>query len=409
MQAHDKARNRCRTSGLTARHPCSVPGISQDTTVGGYASMDECCEPVISAPSVKTRNMFNHLKRLLAAVACISFIAASPPAAAHERIGTFSHAIVTVTGDTVAYYLNLPPRVSSLLRENVGEDVNELTDFFRSEIRVTTWDNECPLTSMVQAPPLRSGNKIVELVFRCPGDVTDLTITTSLFLDLDESHTQFARLAPPDDPRNVLHEAVLTESNMVFHVADVKTGGSASLERATAFLKLGIEHLLTGYDHILFLLTVIVGISFVEALKAVTSFTLAHSLTMALAFLGAISLPSSIVEPLIAVTVIFVAFENITRANIRRRWIWTFFFGLIHGLGFVGALKLITVSRSELVLSLVSFNVGIELAQLLVVAIAVVALRYARRYSWSAIFNRGFSACVGLLGFVWLGQRIMAT
>lgn len=371
--------------------------------------MDNHHKPVTAILSGGIRNVCHDMALLLfAALACISFIATSLPVAAHERIGTFSHAVVTVEGNTVAYYLNLPPRVSSLLRNNVGDDANDLTDFFRSEIRVTTWDNECPLANMVQAPPLRSGNRIVELLFRCPSDVTDLTITTSLFLDLDESHTQFVRLAPPDNPRKVLHEAVLTESNMVFYVADVKTGGSASLERATAFLKLGIEHLLTGYDHILFLLTVIVGISFIESLKAVTSFTLAHSLTMALAFLGAISLPSSVVEPLIAATVIYVALENVMRANIRRRWVWTFFFGLIHGLGFVGALKLITVSRSELVLSLVSFNVGIELAQLLIVAAAVVALRYMKRYSWNVLFNRGFSACVGLLGFVWLGQRILA-
>jgi hypothetical protein len=350
--------------------------------------------------------MSSHRARWFAALAGVLF-AAVLPATAHERIGTFSHSVVTVTGDQVTYYLNLPPAVSSLLRTNVGDDVNDLTDFFRSEIKVTAWDSECPLASLVQAPPLRSGNRIVELLFQCPAAVADLTITTSLFLDLDESHTQFLRLVPPDDPRKVLHEAVLTVSNMEFHVADVKTGGSASLERAIAFLKLGIEHLLTGYDHILFLLTVVIGMSFIESFKAVTSFTVAHSLTMALAFLGAISLPPSIVEPLIAVTVIYVAFENIVRTNIRRRWVWTFFFGLIHGLGFVGALKVITVSRSELVLSLASFNIGIELAQLLVVALALTALRYAKRYSWSAMFNRGFSACVGLLGFIWLGQRVL--
>jgi len=338
-------------------------------------------------------------------VACFTVIS---PAVAHERIGTFSHAIIIAEGNTVSYYLNLPPRLSSLVSDNVGSDINELTDYFRVEVHVTSWDNECPLASLVRAPPQRSGNTIFELLFRCPDKVTDLTVTSSLFLDLDESHTQFVRLAPPDSPRTILHEAVLTASNQVFHVTDVKTGGSASLERAVAFLKLGIEHLLTGYDHILFLLTVVVGISFIESLKAVTSFTLAHSLTMALAFLGAVSLPSSVVEPLIAVTVIYVAFENLLRTNIRRRWMWTFFFGLIHGLGFVGALKLITVSRSELVLSLVSFNVGIELAQLLIVALAVVALRYTHRYTWNVFFNRAFSFCVGILAVVWLGQRILA-
>jgi len=351
--------------------------------------------------------MHNHLARLFAASVCIFFLIVSPSAAAHERIGSFSHAVVTVTGDTVNYYLNLPPPVVSLLHTNVGDDVDDLADFFGSEIQVTTSDKECPLAHVVQAPPLKSGNTIVELLFRCPGDVTDLTITSPLFLDFDESHAQFLRLAPPDDPRQVLHEAVLTESNMVFYAADVKVRGSAPLERAISFAKLGIEHLLTGYDHILFLLTVVVGISFIESLKAVTSFTLAHSLTMALAFLGEISLPSSIVEPLIAATVIFVAFENVTSKNIRKRWIWTFFFGLVHGLGFVGALKVMTISRSVLVLSLVSFNIGIELAQLLVVAIAVAALRYTRRYSWHVFFNRGFSTCVGLLGCAWLVQRVM--
>jgi hydrogenase/urease accessory protein HupE len=353
--------------------------------------------------------MHNYLARLFAAVACVFFLTAGLPAAAHDRIGSFSHAVVMASGDTVSYYLNLPPAVLTLLRENVGDEVNDLTDFFRAEIRVATRDQACPLAHVDLSPPLKSGNRIVELLFRCPGEVADLTVTSSLFLDFDESHTQFVRLAPPDDPKQLLHEAVLNESNMTFHVADVKAGGSAWFERAIAFAKLGIEHLLTGYDHILFLLTVVVGISFIESLKAVTSFTVAHSLTMALAFLGAISLPSSIVEPLIAVTVIYVAFENVMRTNIRRRWIWTFFFGLIHGLGFVGALKAMTISRSELVLSLVSFNVGIELAQLLVVAVAVLALRYARRYPWSAIFNRGFSTCVGLLGLVWLGQRLMVT
>jgi hydrogenase/urease accessory protein HupE len=304
--------------------------------------------------------------------------------------------------------MNLPPAALTLLRTNVGIDVNDLSDFFRSEISVSAWDSECPLVSLVRAPALPSGNTIFELQFQCPVDVTDLTITSTLFLDQDESHTQFLRLAPPDNPRKVLHEGVLTESNRVFHVADVKTGGSASFERALAFMKLGIEHLLTGYDHVLFLLTVIIGLTFIESFKAVTSFTVAHSLTMALAFLGAISLSPAIVEPLIAVTVIAVAFENVFRTNIRRRWVWTFFFGLVHGLGFVGALKLITVSRSELVLSLASFNVGIELAQLIIVTIALLVLRYTRRYSWSTRFNRGFSAGVGLLGIIWLGQRLLA-
>ncbi|HYA38001.1 MAG TPA: HupE/UreJ family protein [Candidatus Methylomirabilis sp.] len=393
---------------MTASPPCRSPEISPKPAGCDSAGIGKARKSLAPASSRKTRHRLHRLASLLVALLCAGFLAASPPAAAHARIGSVSHAVVTVTGDTIDYYLDLPPPVLSLLHDNIGDDPNELTDYFRTELRVTTWDSDCPLTRLKPSPPLPSGNRIFELLFQCPRPIADLTINSSLFLDLDESHTQFARLAPPDSPKAVLHEAVLTASNEVFHVADVRTGGSASFERAWAFLMLGIEHLLTGYDHILFLLTVVVGISFIESLKAVTSFTLAHSITMALGFLGAVSLPDSVVEPLIAATVIYVAFENVMRANIRRRWMWTFFFGLIHGLGFVGALKQITVSRQELVLSLASFNVGIELGQLMILALAVLALRYVRGFPWFSAFNRSFSAGVGLLGFVWLGQRILA-
>jgi len=408
MQAQDKAINCCRTSGLIVCQQRDPSGISPETIDRDSAVFGKSGRLLSLVASGRAGNVLRGLFFLLAALLCLGLLGASPPAAAHARIGSVSHAIVTAQGDTLTYYLNLPPAVLSLLHHNIGDDPAELTDYFGTELRVATWDSDCALKRLTPAAPLPSGNRIFELQFQCPRPIADLTITSSLFLDLDGSHTQFARLVSPQDPRKVLHEAVLTESDTVFHVADVRTGGSVSFERALAFLKLGIMHLLTGYDHILFLLTVVVGISFIESLKAVTSFTVAHSITMALGFLGAVSLPDRVVEPLIAATVIYVAFENVMRVNIRRRWMWTFFFGLVHGLGFVGALKQITVSRQELVLSLASFNVGIELGQLMILALAVLALHYVRRYPWFAAFNRSFSAGVGLLGFVWLGQRLLA-
>ncbi len=408
MQAHDKLRNRYHASGLIPsrqRDPSRISAETADYDSTGFGWPGRL--PPSAAPG-KTRNLLHRLAMLFAALLCACLMGTSLPAAAHVRMGTISHAIITAKGDTLDYYLDLPPTVVSLLHANIGDDPAELTDYFGTELKVATWDSSCPLHHMTSSLPLPSGNEIFELQFKCPQTISDLTVNSALFLDLDGGHTQFANLVSPDDPHKILHEAVLSESDMVFHVANVKTGGSVSYERALAFLKLGIMHLLTGYDHILFLLTVVVGISFMESLKAVTSFTVAHSITMALGFLGAVSLPDRVVEPLIAATVIYVAIENITTVNVRRRWMWTFFFGLIHGLGFVGALKKITVSRSELVLSLVSFNLGIELGQLLILAMAVLALRYIRHYPWFTAFNRSFSACVGLLGFVWLGQRLLA-
>lgn len=331
-----------------------------------------------------------------------------PPASAHEWIGTASHSIITANGHTVAYYLNIPALLSSRLKIEAGDDPESLRGYFEQTMKVMTWDKACELLDVKRTTFPATGNTLIHLVYHCPREVQDLTITTVAFLDLDESHVQFARLARPDNPGKFLREEVLSVRQKTFHIPDVRSEGSATFDRATAFLKLGIEHLLTGYDHILFLLTVIIGMTVRETIKAVTSFTVAHSLTMALAFLGFVSLSSSIVEPLIALTIVYVALENIFRVSVTRRWLLTFVFGLVHGLGFVGALKEITVSRNELLLSLVSFNLGIEFGQLLVIAIAMPLLYWLYKYSWSATFRRAFSVGVVGLGGVWLVERIIA-
>jgi len=327
-------------------------------------------------------------------------------AQAHDRIGSISHSIIIARGDAVSYYLNMSPAIAELLKKEVDPNSPDFQDYFSSELSVRTWDSECRLAQIEKAPPETTGNWIVHLLYRCPREVKDLSITSGLFLDLDETHTQFARLATFDEPGTSLREAVLKASNMSFHIPDVRSGGSASSDRALSFFKLGIEHLLTGYDHILFLLTVIIVMNLLDTIKAVTAFTVAHSLTMALAFLQLVSLPSSIVEPLIALTIIYVSVENILTTNVRKRWLLTGLFGLVHGLGFVGALKAITVSRDELLLSLFSFNIGIEAGQLLVILISVPALRYLRTRAWGRRFCHGFSQGTAALGTVWFIQRV---
>jgi len=106
------------------------------------------------------------------------------------------------------------------------------------------------------------------------------------------------------------------------------------------FLTLGVEHIVTGWDHLAFLFgLLVVGGKLRDAVKIITSFTLAHSLTLALATLNVINIPSRIVEPLIAVSIVYVGFENIVRENFSKRWILTFAFGLIHGCGFASVLR----------------------------------------------------------------------
>jgi hydrogenase/urease accessory protein HupE len=348
---------------------------------------------------------FSAFQRSLLLLFCSLFVTVS--AEAHVSIGSVSHSIIIVRGDTVSYYLNMSPEAATLLRGEVDPGTADFRDYFTQELSVKTWDSECRLDHIDKAPPEKNGNWIISLLYRCPMAVNDLTVNSMLFLDLDDKHMQFVRLAPPEDPAKSLREAVLDASHMSFHIPDIHTGGSASSDRALSFFKLGVEHLLTGYDHILFLLTVIIAMSLIDTIKAVTAFTLAHSLTMALAFLHIVSLPSSIVEPLIAFTIIYVSVENVFAKNIRKRWLLTGLFGLVHGLGFVGALKAITVSRDELLLSLFSFNLGIEAGQLLIIAFSIPALHYLRSRAWDQRFCCIFSKGAAVLATVWLIQRVL--
>ena len=375
--------------------------------------MKVCPQHIIPMCSGKTKNHWSGLTAGIAwlpALLLLFNILTSFPVKAHESIGSVSNVILTVQGRTAEYYLNIPPVLGKLL-DNMGYGNEEaLEEYFTWTLKMTSWDAPCELHKLRAIAPQASGNRIVHLEYICPREITDLTINSTTFLDLDEKHIQFIKLAPPDNPRNVLQEGMLTLKRPVFHIADVKTGGSVLLYRAYRFFILGMEHILSGYDHILFILSAILVVSaFLETLKLVTAFTIAHSITLALAFLGMVSLSASIVEPLIALTIAVVAFENVFMENFKRRWMLIFSFGLVHGLGFVGVLKEITVTKQELLTSLFSFNVGIEAGQILIVTTGLVFMYFLHKASWAPVFVRWCSISIGVLGLLWFFERIYNT
>lgn len=174
------------------------------------------------------------------------------------------------------------------------------------------------------------------------------------------------------------------------------------------YVNLGLEHILTGYDHLLFLLALLIAAErFTVILKIITAFTIAHSITLCLAALGLVPVYPKWIETGIALTICYVAIENFFVKSFRWRWVLTFIFGLIHGLGFASAISEIGFHQSYLVTSLVSFNVGIELGQLGVVAILLPLFTQLRRrgtvYTW---FFRGTSACIFIVGLYWVVQRL---
>ena len=149
----------------------------------------------------------------------------------------------------------------------------------------------------------------------------------------------------------------------------------------TGYFYLGVEHLLGGIDHIVFVLGLIFLISgFIPLLKTITAFTLAHSITLAISVMGIFKLPSASTEALIALTIIYLAYE-LTKAEseIKRPWLMAFGFGLLHGFGFAGALSEIGISNDQLFLSLLFFNIGIEIGQLMVIPIVGIIIFFLNK------------------------------
>lgn len=192
--------------------------------------------------------------------------------------------------------------------------------------------------------------------------------------------------------------------------ATIALGAPAVWQAAGGFVVMGIEHILTGYDHMLFLLSLLmVGAALPQLLKIVTAFTVAHSITLSLAVLGVVDLPSRWVESAIALSITYVAAENIWRgrASLGSRWLVTFGFGLVHGLGFASALTELHLPRANVAASLVGFNLGVEIGQVSVILLATLALDAIRQYGWAPVFRRWVSAGAAITGLVWFVQRAL--
>jgi hypothetical protein len=178
------------------------------------------------------------------------------------------------------------------------------------------------------------------------------------------------------------------------------------LQQISSFIRLGIEHIWTGYDHILFLISLLMlGGELGYLLKVVTAFSLSHSVTLFLAALNIISIPSRWVEIAIALSIAYIASENLWRKEPKARWQLAFGFGLIHGLGFSSALQELNLPRTNLVTSLASFSVGIELGQFAIVLAVYFALSYLRKFPWDLTIRQLISVGVIVMSGIWFWER----
>lgn len=362
------------------------------------------------------------MRRLAAQLAVLGLaILVAGAAQAHQT--RLSSSKLVVQGSTVAATLELNGRdldvAARLTLSGAGDEVQPqrlaaqqraVLDYLHGRV-LLQFENgtQCPAADEVLQA--RRDHVVVQLRFRCPPLGRPLLYRVTLFHEVDPAARHVVTVE--GDERRL---GLLGVAHPEMRLSGVRAGLGETLRH---YVAAGIEHIAIGYDHIAFLLAVIVlGRRFWPLFAAVTAFTVAHSITLTLAVLGWVELPSRIVEPLIAATVVYVAAENFFIRDIRHRWWLTFAFGLVHGFGFASVLREYGIPDHALVPALAAFNAGVEVGQILVVAVAVLAwragfalggkagLRADASQQWRV--SLAVSAGVLLLGLYWLGERLLA-
>ena len=245
---------------------------------------------------------------------------------------------------------------------------------------------------------------------------SNLEVESKLIASLPLGHRQYLQIqnATGETVFAQLLSATTDRATVQMPHTDAGTVPLEVVRSFTNFLCLGVKHILTGYDHLLFLIgLLLVARGFFSSLGIITSFTIAHSITLAVATLNLVQMPSRIVEPLIAASIVFVGIENLLRGDIptARRMV-AFGFGLIHGFGFASALREAGIGSGTggIVLPLFSFNLGVELGQIMVAAAALPIIWKLRESPmFIARWAPACSAAVVLLGSFWFVQRVWMT
>ena len=347
---------------------------------------------------------------LAAGVALAAAGAAVSPAFPHSG-GSTGFASIAIGRESIRYSLTLwpsalPPEVAQellLARAGRAASRDRLLGVIHDKVTLVVEGRRCEAGPGSLSPPSPHGASVTLIVdFACAVAVRDLLIRDDLFDVLGADYHTLARIEAPGFGGQFAFTPETRETR-------VTVGGAGEGGRGTlSFFLLGVEHILSGYDHLLFLLGLLLRAGgWFSLLKIITAFTLAHSVTLALAVLNVVVLPDRLVEAVIALSIAFVAAENLfLNPVVSRRWLVSFCFGLVHGFGFSSALRELGLPRQGLVLSLLGFNLGVEAGQALVVALALPALVMLRRTGWEPRMVTSSSLAILVIGLVLFVERV---
>ena len=276
-------------------------------------------------------------------------------------------------------------------------------------LRLSAAQASCELQPQHQSGGVRAGSMpSIVMVYRleCPRAVDSVTLDHHLLTDIDPAAKAMLRVIGAGAEKSM----VLAAGS---HRVDMRDTGL--LQANASFVREGIHHILIGYDHLAFLLLLILPAArqgsnrerLLAVMGIVTAFTLAHSVTLALSATGLVSLPGKMIESVIAASVILAGLINLARPLHRLGWLIAYAFGLVHGFGFAGALTELAIAENLRLSNLAAFNVGVEIGQLAIVLLVLPLLfLLGRNACWYRRVVRALSLLVSAVGGIWLLERI---
>ncbi len=292
--------------------------------------------------------------------------------------------------------------------EQVASSAALITVYVSAHIAVTGTDGQPCAPGAAKVIPDGDG-VVFRNTFSCTNVVGDIIYRSTVLTEAEPSARQVVLIGEGANAP----QALLDASNTTVTLSAPAPSVWATMQR---YLVTGIEHIFLGYDHVAFLVAVVLWARrLVPVIKIVTAFTIAHSITLSLAALNIVAIPSAIVEPAIAASIVFVAVENFFSRNIDGRWPVAFAFGLVHGFGFAGALQEVGLPPNAVVPALAAFNIGVEFGQVAIVSIVLPALILVdglttadhARPTRAAPLVYGCSGLISLLGCYWFLARVL--
>lgn len=362
------------------------------------------------------------LRRLFVLVYALVWVGTALSAQAHNASVTRSD--IVLQGDVVIYRIAVaahdlavaigidPVLAAPIDRQDFDDRRASLAAYFENGLTIHSEKGACPLFSVT--PDYRAMPDLLAAVvaFRCPAPPQRLTVGFDLFFNFDPAHRNLGNVVLGDRRFEFVFDA--TNRRFEFNTAAEnprKTPDDQSWwQRFASILTLGIDHVASSPDQILFILLILIARPrFRLAMVTVAAFALAHSLAMGLTRYGMVALPIRPMEIAIPATVAFVALQNLVGRGMDRRWIVALAFGLIHGLGFYPAMAKLDFGNAEPLTFVIGFNIGVWLA-LIPVAVVTWALlnRWSER-SWYRNFIRGSSLLILIVAGYWIVGRGVAS